>query len=97
MLRNKGLPDEYVMPLWWYPTRSEESVLVEPTSGDTSPAAMRVMYDVVGGSLPFAFMTELPSVVGASKVKGSEEDIFAGVLCGRQVGRFGTLRVIHMC
>ena len=67
MLPSKGLSDEYVMPQWWCPTRAEESALVEPTSGDTSPGVVALcVYDGAAAS-----------VVGASKVKGSEEDIFA--------------------
>jgi len=72
MLPNRGLPDEYVMPQWWCPTRAEESALVEPISGETAPAAMRVMYEVVGGSLPFAFMTELQVSLVLQKSKGQK-------------------------
>ena len=72
MLPNKGLPDEYVIPQWWCPARAEVSALVEPASGEKLAAAMRVMYEVVGGRLPFAFMTELQVSLVLQKPKGQK-------------------------
>jgi hypothetical protein len=71
MLPNSGLPDEYVKPEWWAPARAAESaaaVRVEPAAGESSTAAMRVMYEVVGGRLPYAFMTELQVSLSTSLV-----------------------------
>jgi hypothetical protein len=62
MLPNKNLPDEYVMPQWWCPEKATASAAikrVEREAGNSGQAAMRVMYEVVGGRLPFAFMPEL--------------------------------------
>jgi GTPase SAR1 family protein len=62
MLPNRNLPDEYVMPQWWCPEKATASAAikrVEREAGNSGQAAMRVMYEVVGGRLPFAFMSEL--------------------------------------
>jgi hypothetical protein len=71
MLPNRGLLDEYVKPQWWCPTRAECAAIVRAgrASPHTPPAAVRVMYEVVGGRLPFAFVTELqvPLVLQKSK------------------------------
>jgi hypothetical protein len=72
MLPNKGLPDEYVIPQWWCPARAEVSALVEPASGEKVGAAMRVIYEVVGGRLPFSFMTELQVSLVLQKPKGQK-------------------------
>ena len=78
MLPNSGLPDEYVKPEWWGPARAAESaatVRVEPAAGEPSTAAMRVTYEVVGGRLPFAFMTELQ--VSLVLQKSGDQDSFS--------------------
>eukprot|EP00802_Teleaulax_amphioxeia_P001956 Tamp_01958.p1 GENE.Tamp_01958~~Tamp_01958.p1 ORF type:complete len:1448 (+),score=382.62 Tamp_01958:367-4344(+) len=70
MLPNRGLPEAYAAPQWWNPARAAERaavVRVEPAAAASASAsasaaaaaAMRVTYEVVGGRLPFAFMTEL--------------------------------------
>jgi hypothetical protein len=78
MLPNRNLPDEYVMPQWWCPekaTASAASKRVEREAGNTGQAAMRVMYEVVGGRPPFAFMPELQ--VALVVQKSQEQRIFS--------------------
>ena len=59
MLPHEALPAEYVAPHWWSPAKIDVAVGVVDGDGATVPAAMRVVYEVVGGRLPFSFMSEL--------------------------------------
>ena len=64
MLPQEALPAEYVAPHWWCPAKAIDAAGVsdEHLNADASTApvaAMRVVYEVVGGRLPFSFMSEL--------------------------------------
>jgi len=65
MLPNKALPPEYVTPEWWCPEKAVDAAdMVDDSESsetvkETFAAEMRVVYEVLGGRLPFSFMSEL--------------------------------------
>ena len=59
MLRRElPLPDTYVSPHWWRPLKASSAAAMHVGSTATR-AEMRVEYQVLGGRLPFSFMSEL--------------------------------------
>ena len=62
MLPRKALPDEYITPECWCPSKASTAAIVSATQ---RPAVMRVMYQVLGGSVPFGFMSELQVLLSA--------------------------------
>ena len=61
MLPNQALPPKYITPEWWCPEQSANAADMQNDSEppETALAAMRVVYEVLGGRLPFSFMSEL--------------------------------------
>jgi small ubiquitin-related modifier len=61
MLPNHELPDTYVTPEWWRPEKADGAAGFADAQSQASGlgASMRVMYEVVGGRLPFSFMSKL--------------------------------------
>ncbi len=58
MLVTDKLPLEYVEPKWWSPSFASD--VAEMSVDDASKRAeMRIIYEVMGGRLPFGFMSEL--------------------------------------
>ncbi len=57
MLRKSELPNEYVKPEWWCPTKACAAAVKHTDS--RSLAQMRIVYQVQGGRLPYGFMSEL--------------------------------------
>jgi hypothetical protein len=74
MLPNIALPDEYVKPQWWCPSRAASAAVVrgELARDEAAQAARRVVYEMVGGRLPFSFMTELQVSLVLQKAKGQK-------------------------
>jgi len=66
MLPRRALPDEYVMPDWWRPSKAA-AVAVMHVENVVRPAEMRIMYKVLGGHLPFGFMSELQVRLAVAK------------------------------
>ena len=58
MLPNESLPPEFLMPLWWQPSKADTAARIQD-AGAERPAAVRIKYEVIGGKLPFGFMGEL--------------------------------------
>jgi len=58
MLPRRALPDEYVMPDWWRPSKAA-AVAVMQVDDVARRAEMRIMYKVLAGRLPFGFISEL--------------------------------------
>ena len=54
--RGDALPKEYITPVWWRPAKASVAAVMQESS---RKAEMRVVYKVLGGRLPFGFMTEL--------------------------------------
>ena len=61
MLPNHELPDKYVTPEWWCPEKADEAAGFDDVQAKVPGlgASIRVMYEVVGGQLPFSFMSKL--------------------------------------
>ena len=76
MLPRQALPEEYVTPHWWCPSKAGGAAVmhVEHVVG---PAEMRVMYKVLGGRLPFGFMSELQVRLSQPDKRGDKKLHFA--------------------
>ena len=97
MLPTGNLPPEFLEPRWWRPSRANAAARIEE-GGAHRPAAVRVMYEVVGGQLPFGFMGELQVSLAQSEEAGDadlqqhfapersveEERVGGSVLCERR-------------
>ena len=73
-LPHEALPAEYVAPRWWCPAKADDASGLVDGDGATVPAVMRVVYEVVGGRLPFSFMSELQVSLA---LPGSKDQHFA--------------------
>ena len=58
MLPQCALPDEYVKPDWWRPS-TVGAVAMMHVEDEVRRGEMRIMYKVLGGHLPFGFISEL--------------------------------------
>jgi len=74
MLPRRALPDEYVMPDWWRPSKAAD-VAVMKVEDVARPAEMRIMYKVLGGSLPFGFMSELQVRLAQTDCVDQDEEL----------------------
>jgi Leucine-rich repeat (LRR) protein/uncharacterized caspase-like protein/GTPase SAR1 family protein len=99
MLPTRNLPPEFLEPRWWHPSRANAAARIEE-DGTHRPAAVRVMYQVLGGQLPFSFMGELQVSLAQSEEAGDadlqqhfapersveveEERVGGSVLCERR-------------
>jgi GTPase SAR1 family protein len=97
MLPTGNLPPEFLEPRWWRPSRANAAARIEE-DGAHRPAAVRVMYEVLGGQLPFGFMGELQVSLAQSEEAGDadlqqhfalersveEERVGGSVLCERR-------------
>jgi len=97
MLPTGNLPPEFLAPRWWRPSRAKAADRIEE-EGAHRPAAVRVMYEVLGGQLPFGFMGELQVSLAQSEEAGDadlqqhfapersveEERVGGSVLCERR-------------
>jgi len=72
MLPQCALPDEYVTPNWWNPSKAA-TVAVMQVREVTHRAEMRITYKVLGGQLPFGFISEL-QVRLAQRQKSNEKN-----------------------
>ncbi len=57
MLPRSGLPPEYTEPQWWCPSKASGAAAMRADL--TARAEMRIVYEVLAGSLTFGFMCEL--------------------------------------
>ena len=74
MLPRSELPPEYTTPLWWCPSKASGAAVV--CADMAVRAEMRIVYEVLGGSLPFGFMSELQvSLVSLSHSESVEEEL----------------------
>ena len=77
MLPNSELPAEYVTPHWWCPSKASAAAVMR-VEDVSRRAEMRVMYKVLGGRLPFGFISELQvSLAQTESVDPNEELHFA--------------------
>jgi len=97
MLPTGNLAPEFLEPHWWRPSRANAADRIEE-DGTQRPAAVRVMYEVLGGQLPFGFMGELQVSLAQSEEAGDadlqqhfapersveEERVGGSVLCERR-------------
>ena len=97
MLPTGNLPPEFLEPRWWRPSRANAAARIEEDDAHRL-AAVRVMYEVVGGQLPFGFMGELQVSLAQSEEAGDadlqqhfapersveEERVGGSVLCERR-------------
>jgi hypothetical protein len=73
MLPRSELPPEYTDPQWWCPSKASRAAAV--WADMTARAEMRIVYEVLGGSLPFGFMSKLQvSLVALAQSKSVEEE-----------------------
>jgi hypothetical protein len=73
MLPRRELPPEYTTPQWWCPSKASGAAVVRADM--TARAEMRIVYEVLGGSLPFGFMSELQvSLVSLAHSESVEEE-----------------------
>jgi hypothetical protein len=72
MLPRSELPPEYTTPQWWCPSKVSGAAVIRAEM--TTRAKMRIVYEVLGGSLPFGFMNELQvSLVSLTHSESVEE------------------------
>jgi hypothetical protein len=97
MLPTGNLPQKFLEPHWWCPSSANAAGRIEE-DGELRPAAVRVMYEVFGGQLPFGFMGELQVSLAQSEEAGDadlqqhfapersveEERVGGSVLCERR-------------
>ena len=99
MLPTRNLPPKFLEPRWWQPSRANAAARIEE-DGAHRPAAFRIMYQVLGGQLPFSFMAELQVSLAQSEEAGDadlqqhfapersveveEERVGGSVLCERR-------------
>jgi len=57
MLPRSELPPEYTTPQWWRPSKASGAAVMQADT--TVRAEMRIVYEVLGGSLPSGCMSEL--------------------------------------
>jgi len=77
MLPKSELPTEYVTPYWWCPSKATLAAIMH-VEQSVRRAEMRIMYKVLGGRLPFGFMSELQvSLAQTESVDPNEELHFA--------------------
>jgi hypothetical protein len=57
MLPRSGLPAEYTETQWWCPSKASGAAAMRADM--TTRAEMRIVYEVLAGSLTFGFMCEL--------------------------------------
>ena len=72
MLPTTSLPPEFLAPDWWRPSKADAAARIEE-DGAHRPAAVRVMYEVLGGQLPFGFMGELQVSLAQSDEAGDAD------------------------
>jgi hypothetical protein len=74
MLPRSELPPEYTTPQWWCPSKASDAAVMRADM--TARAEMRTVYEVLGGSLPFGFMSELQvSLVSLTHSKSVEGEL----------------------
>jgi len=66
MLPRQALPEEYILPNWWRPSQAGGAAVMHVEQA-VRPAEMRIMYKVLGGRLPFGFMSELQVRISQQK------------------------------
>ena len=76
MLPRHTLPDEYVSPKWWCPSKAGAAAVMH-VEHVVRPAEMRIMYKVLGGRLPFGFMSELQVRLSQPEKRGDKKLHFA--------------------
>jgi len=74
MLPRQQLPDEYVTPHWWRPAKASNTAIMH-ISDEAHRAEMRIMYKVLGGRLPFGFMSELQVRLAQSECIDQDEEL----------------------
>ena len=73
MLPRRQLPTEYTETQWWCPSKASGAAAVRADM--TAQAEMRIVYEVLGGSLPFGFMSKLQvSLVALTQSESVEEE-----------------------
>jgi len=76
MLPRQALPEEYVTPHWWCPSKASAAAVMH-VEHVVRPAEMRIMYKVLGGRLPFGFMSELQVRLSQPEKRGDKKLHFA--------------------
>ena len=76
MLPRQKLPEEYVTPDWWRPSKAGAAAVMH-VEHVARPAEMRIMYKVLGGRLPFGFFSELQVRLSQPDKRGDKELHFA--------------------
>jgi hypothetical protein len=68
-----GLPPEYTDPQWWCPSKASSAAVM--LADMKARAEMRIVYEVLEGSLPFGFMSKLQvSLVVLAQSESVEEE-----------------------
>jgi len=76
MLPRQALPEEYVTPHWWCPSKAGGAAVMH-VEHVARPAEMRIMYKVLGGRLPLGFMSELQVRLSQPEKRGDKKLHFA--------------------
>ena len=76
MLPQCALPDEYVKPDWWRPS-TVGAVAMMHVEDEVRRGEMRIMYKVLGGHLPFGFISELQVRLAQTQNAGDKNLHFA--------------------
>jgi len=76
MLPQCALPDEYVTPYWWRPSKAAAVAIIQ-VEDVAHRGEMRIMYTVLGGRLPFGFMSELQVRLAERQKSGDKKQHFA--------------------
>ena len=77
MLPRCELPMQYVTPHWWCPCKASAAAFIHVELAFEQAhrhAEMRIMYKVVGGSLPFGFMSELQVSLAQTECVDQDQD-----------------------
>jgi len=74
MLPRRALPDEYITPDWWCPSQATAVADME-VQDVVRRAEMRIMYKVLGGQLPFGFMSELQVRLAQNECVDQDEEL----------------------
>jgi hypothetical protein len=72
MLPTSELPPEYTDPHWWCPSKASGAAVMQADT--TVRAEMRIVYEVLGGSLPSGCMSELQVSLVSLGQSGSVEE-----------------------
>eukprot|EP00277_Geminigera_cryophila_P013459 CAMPEP_0179444644 /NCGR_PEP_ID=MMETSP0799-20121207/28080_1 /TAXON_ID=46947 /ORGANISM="Geminigera cryophila, Strain CCMP2564" /LENGTH=1038 /DNA_ID=CAMNT_0021231873 /DNA_START=47 /DNA_END=3165 /DNA_ORIENTATION=+ len=76
MMPQRPLPDEYVTPHWWRPSKATAATVAIMHVEDVERRAeMCMMYKVLGGRLPLGFMSELQVRLAQSDCVDQDEEL----------------------